>query len=138
MKTIKLTTTKQYVTTFFLNPEGKKKQDLKGFYETFCQEFKQRVELTLAGCQKIDAEFTYSKFQNLVREMDTKFSAISNKSVPALEDKLWNKFFAAAVLPERALYFPEEHAKISAKRDKYLRLEQELADKADAQAQAIG
>lgn len=113
MKMNKIMTTKTYVKEFKLQST---KQDLKGLYERFCEEWLERMDLTQQTCQKLDAPFSYQKFRQLVKEMDNKYRAISCKSTPCLTDKFWGKFFASNVIPARESMFPEEHQRIMEKK----------------------
>ena len=66
-------------------------------------------------------DFPFKVFQELVKEMQTKFWSISNKKVgKPFTPELFSAFYASAVIPAREKYFPEEHAAIVAKREKYL------------------
>lgn len=50
----------------------------------------------------------YKIFQNLVKQVNDKFWAISNKKKGiAFTFELWNAFFAIRVIPIRNKYFPE-------------------------------
>lgn len=50
----------------------------------------------------------YKIFQNLVKQVNDKFWAISNKKKGiAFTFELWNAFFAIKVIPIRNKYFPE-------------------------------
>lgn len=50
----------------------------------------------------------YRIFQNLVKQVNDKFWAISNKKKGiAFTFELWNAFFAIKVIPIRNKYFPE-------------------------------
>ena len=50
----------------------------------------------------------YKIFQNLVKQVNDKFWAISNKEKGfAFTFELWNAFFAIKVIPIRNKYFPE-------------------------------
>lgn len=53
-------------------------------------------------------DLPYKIFQNLVKQVNDKFRAISNKKKGiAFTFELWNAFFAIKVIPIRNKYFPE-------------------------------
>lgn len=53
-------------------------------------------------------DLPYKIFQNLVKQVNDKFWAISNKKKGiAFTFELWNAFFAIKVIPIRNKYFPE-------------------------------
>lgn len=88
------------------------------FLEDFGQEFQERITTTIETRKKAQLDFNYHIFQILVGEMQTKFSAISNKkSGGPLRKELWSAFYAKFIIPARAKYFPEEHAAIEKKRE---------------------
>ena len=57
-------------------------------------------------------DLPYKIFQNLVKQVNDKFWAISNKKKGiAFTFELWNAFFAIKVIPIRNKYFPELNIK---------------------------
>lgn len=89
------------------------------FIQDFTQEFQERIDHTIFSRKKSSLVFEFRIFQNIVREMQQKFCAISNKKANGpLRTELWNAFYAKAVIPARIKYFPAEHAEIELKRKK--------------------
>lgn len=122
--------TKQYIKNFLLEEvtsitgETFRKFDVMGFLFAFEDEFKQRIANERKLCNILQSDFTYAKFQNLVKQMDCKFNAVNNKAAGIdLSRDIFSKFFAQTVVPLRAEYFPEEHRKITEKRKERNQLE---------------
>lgn len=113
--------TKEYVTKFNVKKGNTQYFDNKGFMKAFIGEFNERLELTRQARLSSNMPFTFNLFQNLVKEMEDKFWAISNKR-PSIgfTQGLWNTFYAMGVIPARKEYFPKEHAEIDARRKKHL------------------
>lgn len=117
--------TKDYIIQFGLNKDNcNKTMDRDGFIQELIKEFKDRLNLSLVACQKMQVEFNYHKFQILVKEMNTKFKAISAKKAGGeLDENLFNKFYALGVIPVRKAMFPIEHNEATMAREKKLALE---------------
>lgn len=118
--------TKQYVKAFYEVKAGKPLFRTELFIIQLGREFQERLDAELKLCEFTGSEFTYQRFQRLVKEMDNKFQAINNK-LPGicLEQGVFNSFFASYVIPERESRFPEIHQAITAKRESYIKAEEE-------------
>lgn len=119
-------TTKQYVIKFGLNSLESEKFDRDGFLKDFEKEFLDRVETTRIARENMKLEFTFHIFQHIIKEMQDKFWAISNKKVgkPFTMD-LFSAFYAMSVIPIREKMFPEIHRIISQKREAIIKGERE-------------
>lgn len=119
-------TTKQYVIKFGLNSLESDTFDRDGFLSDLEKEFLDRLETTRIARERMGVEFTFHIFQHIIKEMQDKFWAISNKKVgkPFTMD-LFSAFYAKAVIPVREKMFPEIHKIISAKREAILKGERE-------------
>lgn len=113
--------TKEYVQKFTKETSRGVIFDNKGFVKALIEEFEARLEMTkLARLNKGQA-FEFNIFQNLVKEMEDKFWAISSKKPGVgFTPGLWNAFYATGIIPIRAKYFPKEHAEIDARRQRHL------------------
>lgn len=113
--------TKDYVKNHLVTKGNSHYFDNKGFVKAFTEEFRSRLELTRQGREAQGMPFTFNLFQNLVKEMENKFWAISNKlPTTGFTPGLWNAFYAMGVIPLRKEFFPKEHADIDARRKKHL------------------
>ena len=121
-------TTKEYIKKYHLQEENFN-LNFDKFLKDFINEFNERIERTIAERKKADLDFGFNIFQNLIKEMQTKFNSISAHTLGSLPDTIWNGFYAKGVIPARAKYFPVEHAEINARREKFLR-EQALKESA--------
>lgn len=114
-------TTNQYIKKFQLdnaNYSNHFNTDL--FLQDLNTDFIARIERERADRKKAGLEYSYRIFQVIIQEMQTKFCAISNKKIGGpLRPELWNAFYAKYIIPLREKDFPEEHAKIQAKREAY-------------------
>lgn len=114
--------TKQYIKKFLqetvVTSNGVfRKFDIEGFLIAFEDEFLQRIRNEQKLCNALQTDFTYPKFQNLVKQMDCKFNAINNKAEGLnLSRDIFSKFFAQTVVKQRAKLFPIEHEAITQKR----------------------
>lgn len=105
--------TKQYVAHFGLDKENQE-FNRDEFLRVFGNEFLERLKITQAACQKMDTQFTWHKFQILIKEQQKKFESISNKKIgEPFTDNLWKAFFAIIVVPIRQEYFPKEHEELT-------------------------
>lgn len=121
-------TTKEYIKKYHLQEENFN-LNFDKFLKDFINEFNERIERTIAERKKADLDFGFNIFQNLIKEMQTKFNSISAHTPGSLPDTIWNGFYAKGVIPARAKYFPVEHAEINVRRDKFLK-EQALKESA--------
>lgn len=121
-------TTKEYIKKYHLQEENFN-LNFDKFLKDFINEFNERIERTIAERKKADLDFGFNIFQNLIKEMQTKFNSISAHTRGSLPDTIWNGFYAKGVIPARAKYFPVEHAEINARREKFLK-EQALKESA--------
>ena len=114
-------TTKQYIKKFRLdNPDYSNHFNTDLFLQDLNQEMLERIDRERAERKKASLEYSYRIFQVIIQEMQTKFCAISNKKIGGpLRPELWNAFYAKYIIPIRERDFPEEHAKIQAKREAY-------------------
>lgn len=112
--------TKDYIKEFKLDLENYE-FNREEFIRALGKEFLDRLELIHIARVNKGMDFPFKVFQELVKEMQTKFRSISNKKVgKPFTSELFSAFYASAVIPAREKYFPEEHAAIVAKREKYL------------------
>lgn len=113
--------TKEYISKFIKETSRGNLFDNKGFIKAFTEEFLTRIETTRNARLSRGQEFEFHLFQNLVKEMEDKFWAISSKKPGVgFTPGLWNAFYAVGVIPARAKYFPKEHAEIDARRQRHL------------------
>ena len=118
--------TKQYVKAFYEVKAGEPFFNTERFLIEFNREFNERLETEKQLCKLTGSEFTYQRFQRLIKEMDNKFQAINNKLMGmCLDQKVFNTFFGNYVIPIRMELFPEIHAAITAKRERYIQEEEE-------------
>jgi len=107
-------TTKQYVGQFRLDQENFQ-FNREEFLAMLNQEFLGKIGVLQLGV------ITYPKFRNCVKEIETKFWAISNKKVgQPFSDKLWSAFFAVYVIKVRAELFPDIEKSITEKREQHI------------------
>jgi hypothetical protein len=112
--------TKDYIKEFKLDLENYE-FNREEFIRALGKEFLDRLELIHIARVNKGMDFPFKVFQELVKEMQTKFWSISNKKVgKPFTPELFSAFYASAVIPAREKYFLEEHAAIVAKREKYL------------------
>lgn len=112
--------TKSYIREFGLdNLDKARKFNREEFLKVFGEEFNERVLLTQQACKRMDVQFTYQKFLNLVSEQHNKFNAISNKKLGGvLSEDLFKAFYAMYVVKHREEIFPEEHRLLAEKAEK--------------------
>lgn len=110
--------TKTYIKTFHLDREGNFNR--KAFMKVFSDEFLERLESTRIARINQGLEFEFRIFLNIVKEMQNKFWAISNKKVgePFTKD-FFGWFYSNTVIPARKKYFPDEDHKIALNRAMY-------------------
>ena len=128
--------TKVYLKMFGLDVlETAKKFDRDLFIKTFGEEFDERVMVTVQACKKMDVQFTYNKFLNLVSEQHTKFNAISNKKLGGvLNEDLFKAFYAMYVVKHREKLFPIEHQQLAEKAEQHkLYIAQKLKKETEAE-----
>ena len=113
-------TTKQYVEKYKLNKLNSR-IPFEKFLQDLIAEFDEKIEITIQSRKKVGLDFTYNIFRELVKEMQTKFWAISNKTMGVLPEKIWNAFYASGVVTRRAKFFPKEHKEISLRRQRYIK-----------------
>ncbi len=102
-------TPKEYIIKFKMDAKNQTKFDHREFIRAFAQEF----------VEKANSVTTYEEFNKVVSEMDQKFRDIKDirSKKKNLSDKMWKAFFAIYVVPKRKIMFPEEQARIEAKRN---------------------
>lgn len=90
------------------------------FLQDLNEEFQARIQREKDARKKEHQEYTFRIFNIIITEIQHKFCAISNKKVGGpLRPELWNAFYAKYIIPVRIREFPEEHAKIQAKKEAY-------------------
>lgn len=68
-----------------------------------------------------ETSFNFDKFKEIVKQVETKFWAISNKKVgEPFTKNLWSAFYAVYIIPVRAKIYPEIDAKIKERREQFL------------------
>lgn len=113
--------TSWYVKKYKLDTEKSDKFNREEFVNDLGKEFTEQLENTILARKKYDLSMDFKIFQQIVKNMQAKFNAISNKKLgKPLTEKLFSAFYATVVIPARAKYFPKEHEEISTKRDMYL------------------
>lgn len=102
-------TPKEYIIKFKMDAKNQTKFDHREFLRAFALEF----------VEKAKSVTSYEEFNNVVSEMDRKFRDIKDIRTKKknLSDKMWKAFFAIYVVPRRKIMFPEEQAKIEARRN---------------------
>ena len=102
-------TPKEYIIKFKMDAKDQTKFDHREFLTAFAQEFDGLANTCT----------TYKEFREVISLMDQKFRDIKDIRVKKknLSDKMWKAFFAIYVVPKRRQMFPEEQAKIEAKRN---------------------
>lgn len=123
-------TTREYIKKYHLQ-EANFNLNFDKFLKDFIAEFNERIDRTIAERKKADLDFGFNIFQNLIKEMQTKFNSISAHTLGCLPISIWNGFYAKGVIPARAKYFPVEHAEINARRE-LLKKQDEIIKKAAA------
>lgn len=109
-------TTKEYVKRFKLDLENYE-FNREGFLKALKDEFLERVILTKESREKSNLQFTYNIFQSLVKEIQSKFWAISNKKAgKPFTKELFGAFYAMAIVDIRTKFFPEEQKMIEDRR----------------------
>lgn len=116
--------TKEYIKKFKLDKANCDKTfNSEAFIAELLEEFNERLNISLSACNKMQVDFNYSKFQQIVKEMNNKFKAISAKKMGLeLDEGIFSKFYAMGVIPVRARMFPKEHAEATMAREKKLGL----------------
>lgn len=113
--------TSWYVKKYKLDTEKSDKFNREEFVNDLGKEFTEQLENTILARKKYDLSMDFKIFQQIVKNMQAKFNAISNKKLgKPLTEGLFSAFYATVVIPARAKYFPKEHEEISTKRDMYL------------------
>lgn len=110
-------TTKEFVVKYNLDKENapfKKNEfldDLSIDMEKLIQEQIERIK---------PRALEFKMFHNIVKQVNQKFWAISNKrNGQAFTFEFWSAFYATHVISARAKYFPEIHAEIEKKKQSY-------------------
>lgn len=101
MKTI------DYIKKYGLDKNNKSlsKSEKDEFFKDLEKELLERIQ---EREKNYPGDLPYKIFQNLVKQVNDKFWAISNKKKGfAFTFELWNAFFAIKVIPIRNKYFPE-------------------------------
>lgn len=124
--------TQEYVKQFKLDREHYNFNREK-FMEAFGQEFKDRIEITITACKKMQVQFTYEKFLHAIKEQQDKFWNISNKKIgEPFSEGLFSAFFALHVIPLRASLFPNIHAELEEKRRKAIERDNKIKAELEA------
>lgn len=102
--------TKDYVEKYGLQQGENAIFDKQGLLKDLNREF-------IALIESYGENLTYPIFHNLIKQVNTKFWAISNKrrGLP-FTSGYWNVFYMEYILPQRAKYFPEIHKELEEKR----------------------
>lgn len=109
-------TTKEYVKRFKLDLENYE-FNREDFLKALKDEFLERVILTKESREKSNLQFTYNIFQSLVKEIQSKFWAISNKKAgKPFTKELFGAFYAMAIVDIRTKFFPKEQKMIEDRR----------------------
>lgn len=120
-------TTKQWIKKFNLDSLECDPINREEILRELNKEFLERLQTVQMERERKNLEFTFNIFQNVVTEMQAKFWAISNKKVgKPFTQELFSAFYASTVIPNRKKLFPEEHAKITARRELRAIKEREL------------
>lgn len=120
-------TTKQWIKKFNLDSLECDPINREEILRELNKEFLERLQTVQMERERKNLEFTFNIFQNVVTEMQAKFWAISNKKVgKPFTQELFSAFYASTVIPNRKKLFPEEHAKITARREARAIKEREL------------
>lgn len=129
-------TTKQYVKKYHLDVLKENHTfNRDEFLGDLRNEFLERIQITRTAREKTKTPFTFDIFQNIVKEMQNKFWAISNKVAgSSLTGELFSAFYAMAVIPARKEMFPEEHERITARREK---IKAEIAKRKEEEEKAM-
>lgn len=123
-------TTKQWVKKFNFSSLECDPINREEILRELNKEFLERLQIAQNNRVKRELEFTFNIFQNVVTEMQAKFWAISNKKVgKPFTQELFSAFYATSVIPNRKKMFPEEHAKITARREARVIREKAIAEK---------
>lgn len=103
---------KDYVQKYKLQERENIQFDNNGLLEDLNKDFENQISLYTKN-----AHFTYEIFHNLVKQINQKFWAISNKRLGnSFSREYWNAFYAKFVLRKRALLFPEIHNRLEVER----------------------
>jgi hypothetical protein len=93
--------TKEYVLKYKLNIDSKFNHN--EFISDLTTDFKTLLE-TGKGFEKIKG------FDNAVNAIRMKFTAINNKTIGCIPEKLWNYFYASVIIALKKQLFPQEMA----------------------------
>lgn len=99
--------TNDYIKKYGLDKNNKSLSKLEKdeFFKDLEKELLERIQ---EREKNYPGDLPYKIFQNLVKQVNDKFWAISNKKKGfAFTFELWNAFFAIKVIPIRNKYFPE-------------------------------
>lgn len=108
--------TKEYIKKFNLDIQDAK-FDKEGLLKSLSKELESLITERVSQKEGTGLEFTYTHFQNMIKQINTKFWAISNKrNGQAFTYEYWGAFYSLYVVPLRALHFPEVHSQIESKR----------------------
>lgn len=109
-------TTKDYIKTFNLDKENIV-LNTGEFIKALDFEFLEKLLIVKNFRENNNLTFSFHIFQNLVKEMNRKFWAISNKKVGvSFNGKLYSEFYTKVILKYRQKYFPEEYEKLLQKK----------------------
>lgn len=100
--------TNDYIKKYGLDKNNKSLSKLEKdeFFKDLEKELLERIQERARNYT--EDNLPYKIFQNLVKQVNDKFWAISNKKKGiAFTFELWNAFFAIKVIPIRNKYFPE-------------------------------
>lgn len=100
--------TNDYIKKYGLDKNNKSLSKLEKdeFFKDLEKELLERIQERAKNYT--EDNLPYRIFQNLVKQVNDKFWAISNKKKGfAFTFELWNAFFAIKVIPIRNKYFPE-------------------------------
>lgn len=125
-------TTKDYIKTFNLDKENIV-LNTGEFIKALDFEFLEKLLIVKNFRENNNLTFSFHIFQNLVKEMNRKFWAISNKKVGvSFNGKLYSEFYTKVILKYRQKYFPEEYEKLLQKKAaiiEELRIKKKITEK---------
>ena len=124
--------TKDYIKEFKLDLEDYE-FNREEFIRALGKEFLDRLELIHIARVNKGMDFPFKVFQELDKEMQTKFWSISNKKAgEPFSEKLFSAFFALHVIPIRANLFPNLHAELEEKRKKAIERDEKIKAELEA------
>lgn len=82
-------------------------EGVKFNHQEFVMDFAFDFQSLIEFYQAKSSEFSYSIFQQIIKQIRQKWDGVSNKTAGELPETLWNYFWATVVVKEKEFLFPD-------------------------------